>query len=254
VIAARAGSSANRAGRHVRLLLLGMSGRAVERWSRRSVPASRGPVVRRSHRAERIERGRVRGARHDAVRRARGCHGSCRCPVLPGSAPIGARRPRPGSPHRRDIPMSCTIVLVHGAFAESASWDGAIDPLVAEGHSVVAVANPLRGVAADAAAVSDVVRTIDGPIVLVAHSHGGAVISNVDPRRRRHHRSGLRRRLRAGAGARAASASRRCSRAACSASRRHGRCRAATRRPTCTSRRRASTRSSARTSQRRGRR
>jgi pimeloyl-ACP methyl ester carboxylesterase len=76
--------------------------------------------------------------------------------------------------------MSCTIVLVHGAFAESASWDRLIDPLVAEGNKVIAAANPLRGLAADAAAVSDLVRTIDGPVVLVGHSYGGAVISNVD--------------------------------------------------------------------------
>jgi pimeloyl-ACP methyl ester carboxylesterase len=76
--------------------------------------------------------------------------------------------------------MRCTIVLVHGAFAESASWDGVIEPLVAEGHRVVAAANPLRGLAADAAAVSDLVRTIEGPVLLVAHSYGGAVISNVD--------------------------------------------------------------------------
>jgi pimeloyl-ACP methyl ester carboxylesterase len=76
--------------------------------------------------------------------------------------------------------MSCTIVLVHGAFAESASWDRVIDPLVAEGHRVVAAANPLRGLAADAAAVSDLLRSIEGPVVLVAHSYGGAVISNVD--------------------------------------------------------------------------
>src|SRR3954451_2666527 len=76
--------------------------------------------------------------------------------------------------------MRPTIVLVHGAFAESASWDGVVDRLLAEGHRVVAAANPLRGLAADAAAVSDLVRTIDGPVVLVAHSYGGAVISNVD--------------------------------------------------------------------------
>jgi pimeloyl-ACP methyl ester carboxylesterase len=75
--------------------------------------------------------------------------------------------------------MQPTIVLVHGAFAESASWDGVIDPLVSAGHPVIAAANPLRGVAADAAAVSDLVRTIEGPVVLVAHSYGGAVISNV---------------------------------------------------------------------------
>ncbi len=75
--------------------------------------------------------------------------------------------------------MQPTIVLVHGAFAESASWDRVIDPLVARGHRVIAAANPLRGLATDAAAVSDLVRTIEGPVVLVAHSYGGAVISNV---------------------------------------------------------------------------
>jgi pimeloyl-ACP methyl ester carboxylesterase len=76
--------------------------------------------------------------------------------------------------------MQPTIVLVHGAFAESASWDGVIDPLVSAGHPVVAAANPLRGVASDAAAVSDLVRSIDGPVLLVGHSYGGMVISNVD--------------------------------------------------------------------------
>ncbi len=76
--------------------------------------------------------------------------------------------------------MPPTIVLVHGAFAESASWDRVIDPLQSAGHPVIAAANPLRGLASDAAAVSDLVRTIDGPVVLVAHSYGGAVISNVD--------------------------------------------------------------------------
>jgi pimeloyl-ACP methyl ester carboxylesterase len=73
-----------------------------------------------------------------------------------------------------------TIVLVHGAFAESASWDGVIDPLLRAGHPLIAVANPLRSLASDAAAVSDVVRTIDGPVALVGHSYGGMVISNVD--------------------------------------------------------------------------
>ncbi len=77
--------------------------------------------------------------------------------------------------------MRPTIVLVHGAFAESSSWDQVIDHLLDAGHPVIAVANPLRGVAADAASVSDHVRSIDGPVVLVAHSYGGAVITNVDP-------------------------------------------------------------------------
>ena len=75
--------------------------------------------------------------------------------------------------------MKPTIVLVHGAFAESSSWDGVVDPLLDAGHPVIAAANPLRGLAADAAAVADVVRAVDGPVVLAAHSYGGAVISNV---------------------------------------------------------------------------
>jgi pimeloyl-ACP methyl ester carboxylesterase len=75
--------------------------------------------------------------------------------------------------------MKPTIVLVHGAFAESASWDGVIDPLLEAGHRVIAAANPLRNLAGDAGSVGDLVRTIDGPVLLVAHSYGGAVISNV---------------------------------------------------------------------------
>jgi pimeloyl-ACP methyl ester carboxylesterase len=72
-----------------------------------------------------------------------------------------------------------TIVLVHGAFAESSSWDGVIEPLVEAGHPVIAAANPLRSLASDAAAVADVVRAVDGPVVLAAHSYGGAVITGV---------------------------------------------------------------------------
>ncbi|MBM0230576.1 alpha/beta hydrolase [Micromonospora sp. STR1_7] len=69
-----------------------------------------------------------------------------------------------------------TVVLVHGAFAESASWNGVIERL-GPAYSVVAVANPLRGVTTDAAYVRDVVRGIGGPVLLVAHSYGGMVIT-----------------------------------------------------------------------------
>jgi pimeloyl-ACP methyl ester carboxylesterase len=75
--------------------------------------------------------------------------------------------------------MKPTIVLVHGAFADSASWDRVIDPLLEAGHAVIAAANPLRGLAADAGSVGDLVRSVDGPVLLVGHSYGGAVISNV---------------------------------------------------------------------------
>jgi pimeloyl-ACP methyl ester carboxylesterase len=75
--------------------------------------------------------------------------------------------------------MKPTIVLVHGAFAESSSWNAIIPPLQDAGHQVIAVANPLRSVPTDAAYVADVVRSVEGPVVLVGHSYGGSVISDV---------------------------------------------------------------------------
>ena len=77
--------------------------------------------------------------------------------------------------------MKPTIVLVHGAFAESSSWNDVIDRLDEEGYRTIAAANPLRGVAADAESITALVRSIEGPVVLVGHSYGGAVISSVDP-------------------------------------------------------------------------
>jgi pimeloyl-ACP methyl ester carboxylesterase len=71
-----------------------------------------------------------------------------------------------------------TIVLVHGAFAESASWDGVIARLLADGFPTVAVANPLRGVRSDADYLGTVLGGIEGEIILVGHSYGGMVISN----------------------------------------------------------------------------
>ncbi|TDB97055.1 alpha/beta hydrolase [Actinomadura sp. 7K534] len=69
------------------------------------------------------------------------------------------------------------IVLVHGAFAESASWNGVIRGLADRGLRALAVANPLRGLAEDAAYVRDVIAGIGRPVVLVGHSYGGLVIS-----------------------------------------------------------------------------
>ena len=71
-----------------------------------------------------------------------------------------------------------TIVLVHGAFADASSWNGVIERLQQQGYRVTAPANPLRGVAADSAYIASVVSQIDGPVLLVGHSYGGAVISN----------------------------------------------------------------------------
>jgi pimeloyl-ACP methyl ester carboxylesterase len=69
------------------------------------------------------------------------------------------------------------IVLVHGAFADASSWNGVIQILEKDGYHVVAVANPLRGVKADADYVADIVANIGAPTVLVGHSYGGSVIS-----------------------------------------------------------------------------
>ena len=70
-----------------------------------------------------------------------------------------------------------TIILVHGAFAGSSSWNGVITNLVADGYPVIAVANPLRGLKSDADYVARVVQSIPGPVVLVGHSYGGEVIT-----------------------------------------------------------------------------
>jgi len=75
--------------------------------------------------------------------------------------------------------MKPTIVLEHGAYADASSWNAVIPRLLAAGHRVIAHANPLRGIAGDAAALSDLVRTLDGPVLLAGHSYGGAVITNV---------------------------------------------------------------------------
>ncbi|MCZ2828983.1 alpha/beta hydrolase [Modestobacter sp. VKM Ac-2986] len=70
-----------------------------------------------------------------------------------------------------------TVVLVHGAFAESASWNGVIARLQSQGHPVIAAANPLRGLAEDADQLRSVLDQVHGPVVLAGHSYGGSVMS-----------------------------------------------------------------------------
>ncbi len=74
-------------------------------------------------------------------------------------------------------PKATTIVLVHGAFAGSSSWNRVITDLHADGYSVIAVAVPLRSLKGDAAYVASLAASIPGPVVLVGHSYGGEVIS-----------------------------------------------------------------------------
>jgi pimeloyl-ACP methyl ester carboxylesterase len=71
-----------------------------------------------------------------------------------------------------------TVVLVHGGWADSSGWNGEISRLERDGYPVIAPANPLRGLTSDADYIRSVLQSISGPIVLVGHSYGGAVISN----------------------------------------------------------------------------
>ncbi len=75
-------------------------------------------------------------------------------------------------------PAKPTIVLVHGAFADASGWGDVVERLQQKGFTVYAPANPLRGVAADADSLRSFLATIQGPIVLVAHSYGGFVTTN----------------------------------------------------------------------------
>ena len=72
---------------------------------------------------------------------------------------------------------SPTVILVHGAFADASGYAGVIRLLQSEGIEVRAPMNPLRGLASDADAVARFRTTVDGPVLLVGHSYGGAVIS-----------------------------------------------------------------------------
>ena len=71
-----------------------------------------------------------------------------------------------------------TMVLVHGAFADASGFADVTNRLQRRGYTVIAPANPLRGVASDGAYLASVLATIDGPLILAGHSYGGEVITN----------------------------------------------------------------------------
>ncbi len=71
-----------------------------------------------------------------------------------------------------------SIVLIHGAWADGSSWSGVIQRLQEQGYTVYAPANPLRGLTSDSAYIANFLQSISGPIILVGHSYGGAVITN----------------------------------------------------------------------------
>jgi pimeloyl-ACP methyl ester carboxylesterase len=70
-----------------------------------------------------------------------------------------------------------TVLLVHGGFADGSMWAAVITELLAVGIDSVALANPLRSLASDAAYITGAVGEIDAPVLLVGHCYGGAVIT-----------------------------------------------------------------------------
>ena len=81
------------------------------------------------------------------------------------------------SKHHDDAP-NASVVLVHGAWADGSSWNGVIARLQDQGYTVYTPPNPLRGLASDSAYLASFLNTLTGPIILVGHSYGGAVITN----------------------------------------------------------------------------
>src|SRR4051794_4920637 len=88
-----------------------------------------------------------------------------------GSAGAASAQAKPPAPKP-------TVVLVHGAWADSSSWDGVVERLLCDGYPVDVFATPLRSLSGDSAALRDYLAAISGPIVLVGHSYGGAVTTN----------------------------------------------------------------------------
>lgn len=94
--------------------------------------------------------------------------------TLSGCGGAAAEQAPSEQPAPEDRP---TVVLVHGAFADSSSWNGVIESLTRDGYPVIAAANPLRGLHSDAEYVESVISSVPGPVVLAGHSYGGPVMS-----------------------------------------------------------------------------
>ncbi|MFF7610231.1 alpha/beta fold hydrolase [Streptomyces parvulus] len=94
--------------------------------------------------------------------------------LTPDSATAAARAATGG----RATGKKPTIVLVHGGYADSSCWNAVITKLQSKGYPTIAGSNPLRGIPTDAPYVASLLDSISGPVVLVAHSMGGTVITN----------------------------------------------------------------------------
>jgi len=107
--------------------------------------------------------------------------GAAAAAALAGAAAIATLTPTASATEDQAADASAakpTVVLVHGGFADASNWNGVIAGLHKDGFPVIAPANPLRGLPTDAPYISSVLKSIKGPIVLVGHSYGGAVITN----------------------------------------------------------------------------
>jgi pimeloyl-ACP methyl ester carboxylesterase len=100
---------------------------------------------------------------HPALTSLHDCPSARRIPVSPPAAPRNWGTP--------------TVLLLHGAFSDASVWTGVIEELQAAGIEALAPANPLRGLASDAAYLASVAGEIDGPVILAGHGYGGAVIT-----------------------------------------------------------------------------
>jgi pimeloyl-ACP methyl ester carboxylesterase len=93
--------------------------------------------------------------------------------------PVGqAASARPSAQTATGSEPKPSIVLVHGAWADSSSWDAVVSELQNAGYTVYVPTNPLQGLRYDSAYLADFLRSIPGPIILVSHSYGGAAITN----------------------------------------------------------------------------
>jgi pimeloyl-ACP methyl ester carboxylesterase len=105
-------------------------------------------------------------------------------PIFLGAAALLTASVADAAP-RAGAPAKPTIILVHGAFAGSSSWNPVAARLLRDGYKVIAAGVPLRGVKTDAAYLSSLIAAEAGPLVLVGHSYGGAVMSAAaDPARK----------------------------------------------------------------------
>ena len=94
-----------------------------------------------------------------------------------GAAPLGTAA-NAATAQASGRKVKPTIVLVHGGYADSSCWNGVIPKLQRDGFTTIAGSNPLRGIPTDAPYIGSLLDSISGPVVLVAHSMGGTVITN----------------------------------------------------------------------------